>query len=748
MHDDAKQPGKASVLDVALAAHAAGLSVLPPHPTEKRPRLDWLRYQSEQMPVEQLRDELTDRLGIVTGYGNVEAVDFDLAGFACIAWRERAEAAAPGLVARLYVERSPSGGRHVIYRCSEIAGNTKLATLRLPAGAVGEHTVQRLGRPLSYTVADTDEGRMVTIGSGKPVKATRQRDGTMAAKVCPIETRGTGGWLIVAPSPGYVIERGSLADLPEITPAERQVLIDAAVALSDAEPVASVPAAAGPDSERPGDTYNASGDHVELLMRNGWTLDHTEGANEHWTRPGKDSGTSATWHTGKRTFYLFSSSVGELEPEQGHSLFAVRAALEHAGDLSACARAIRAEQRPVAAPTPTAAEQRPEPRIILRSHADRMRERFTPPPMLIAGCLPRGAAGAIFARPGAGKSLVGVELARCVASGDPFAGRSVEQGRVIYCCQDSPASTERRMLAIDADVAANISTVCRLPSLPGGLDDLRAAVEAVNTSPGLPLRLLVLDTWDSARSHSDGGWAGQDGLVEGIMSGLRQMAEDYGIGVIVVHHTTRGDDSRARGSAVFDAKCDWMASVTGDGHTVALESTKVRDGEQGRVGSWRITAVAVGEAMVPILATVDAEAHPVATTDADALVGFLASHDGKHTARTLRECLSLSGSVLERLTDEARRQGWIAPGGYSLTAAGRGRADDLLLGEAGQTGTPTGTPGQTNRDGAGQTANTVRPTGTDHRDAPSLSHRPVSIGNGRDGHRDGDGVEGRRRGAL
>jgi len=265
------------------------------------------------------------------------------------------------------------------------------------------------------------------------------------------------------------------------------------------------------------------------------------------------------------------------------------------------------------------------------------------------------------------------------------------------------------------------------------MDDLRAAIEALNASPGLPLRLVVLDTWDSARTHSDGGWAGQDGLVEGIMSGLRQMAEDYSIGVVVVHHTTRGDDSRARGSAVFDAKCDWMASVTGDGHTIALDSTKVRDGEEGRVGTWSITGVVVGEAVVPVLTPCDGEAKPVeaaADQRMPSMVAYLASHPGKHTARSLQERLGWKSlSYVTAAAQSARAAGHMEPSSYTLTAAGIAFADsvltvqnnDLCSDPLEQSVLPT--HGRTE-----QTVNTVRSDRTDIR-TPNVCSTPPPVCN-------------------
>lgn len=96
-------------------------------------------------------------------------------------------------------------------------------------------------------------------------------------------------------------------------------------------------------SDKPGDQYSMQGDHTELLTQHGWEHDHTDGMNEHWTRPGKTGGTSATWHTQRRIFYPFTSSVDGLEADKGYSLFSLRGILAFGGDYAAAAAAVRSE---------------------------------------------------------------------------------------------------------------------------------------------------------------------------------------------------------------------------------------------------------------------------------------------------------------------------------------------------------------------------------------------------------------------
>ena len=96
-------------------------------------------------------------------------------------------------------------------------------------------------------------------------------------------------------------------------------------------------AMASGDNTRPGDDFNARGDVAALLKRHGWRPCGVRGdGNQHWTRPGKPHGTSATLKDG--VFYVFSSNAHPFEPNGAYSPFAVFAALEHGGDFEAAAR--------------------------------------------------------------------------------------------------------------------------------------------------------------------------------------------------------------------------------------------------------------------------------------------------------------------------------------------------------------------------------------------------------------------------
>jgi uncharacterized protein (DUF927 family) len=230
--------------------------------------------------------------------GNLEVMDFDKP--ALIAeWRELVDEAAPGLLARLIQIETPAGGLHVAYRCAEISGNKKLA--------------------------QSPDARTL------------------------IETRGQGGYVLTVGSPAachpsgklYRLLNGDLKAIPEITPAEREILFDCARsfnALVKADPETTARQSSG---LRPGDDYNARGDSRADLERHGWRYVRPGPLGELWRRPGKDRGVSAT-RFADGSLYDFSSNGAPFEPGRVYKPFSIRALLDFAGDFKATATALAA----------------------------------------------------------------------------------------------------------------------------------------------------------------------------------------------------------------------------------------------------------------------------------------------------------------------------------------------------------------------------------------------------------------------
>jgi hypothetical protein len=543
MHEQTINGLNGSVGSHAAACVAAGLCALPAtrRGDEKRVALaSWKPFQSRRPSEDEIRSWFAADGGamcLVCGAvsGNLEMIDFDLGGEAFDAWRHAVEAAAPGLVAKLVVESTPSGGRHVVYRSmSAVSGNLKLAQRRIEA----------------------DGPEPIVVGA-KSYVPRQDASGAWAITVTMIETRGEGGLFLCAPSEGYVVLQGDLRNPPVVTADERDLLLGSAWALNEVpEPVVgrSEPTHASGAAVRPGDDFNRRGDPRDALRRCGWSLARP-GQNEHWRRPGKSSGTSATLKDG--TFYVFSSNAAPFEAHKGYSPFAVYALLEHGGDFAKAASALASEGFGTKAPDAAGVD------ISAFTAGDgglrrirTVRELGIAYPVLrppvIHGLLREGETMNVIASPKTGKSWLTIDLALSVATGRPWLGRfQTVRGDVLIIDNELHPETSSHRIPRVAEARgltlADIGDCVAVDNLRGRLQsllDLGPYFDAIE--PGR-FKVIVLDAF--YRFMPVGGDENDNGTMANIYNVIDSYADRLGCSFVLIHHSTKGSQS---GKSVTD----------------------------------------------------------------------------------------------------------------------------------------------------------------------------------------------------
>jgi hypothetical protein len=313
---------KTDILLTALEFANQGISVVPVATDgTKRPGIaSWKQYQETRPTTAELMTWFADAqgVGVICGKvsGNLEMLELEgraVADKMHLDLKEMAGNAGLGEVwDRInngYVEMTPSGGIHWLYRIDgEVPGNTKLA--RKPG----------------------DEDKVEVLA----------------------ETRGEGGFVIVAPTNGtchpsggaWTMLVGSAKSIPTLTVAERQGLHQLFATFDCVPKVEFVTEELAPKGGNltPGDDYNAKVTWEQVLEPLGWKKVYTNKAGvTSWRRPGKSEGISATTnHAGNDKFFVFSSST-QFEPERSYSKFAIFTLVEHQGDFTASARALRSQ---------------------------------------------------------------------------------------------------------------------------------------------------------------------------------------------------------------------------------------------------------------------------------------------------------------------------------------------------------------------------------------------------------------------
>ncbi len=322
----------------ALAYAEAGLSVLPLN-QDKSPALPtWKEYQSTIASTDRIHRWYSSApmgIGIVCGSvsKNIECLDIDEKyNVDPVSLLDQLnpllDVQASGLLSRLVHEISQNGGHHFVYRCKSIEGNLKLA-LRPTNQIEKEASIREKQQALR------DEGKSDQEIEEKNIKP--QESMTL------IETRGEGGYFACYPTPGYTLISGSFTDIPEITEEERRILFECAKSLNrfteEQKKVNGYPKKRTASIVRPGDDFNDRGDIRPVLKENGWKLVYTTKQNvQHWRRPGKKDGVSATFGREPNMFYVFSSNCSPLEPNTWYTKFALLALLSFNGNFADAAK--------------------------------------------------------------------------------------------------------------------------------------------------------------------------------------------------------------------------------------------------------------------------------------------------------------------------------------------------------------------------------------------------------------------------
>lgn len=280
-----------TALETAMALRAEGISCIPVN-ADKVPVIKSWRKFMETLPTEEEQAKwFCNGAGIALVAGAVQCIDIDekyRAGLKDQFELACREAGLGDVWDACVLQATPSGGYHLVFKtdCEPIR-NLKLAQ-----------------------------------------KANRE---------VLIETRGEGGYFLIAPSKGYKVVHGDLNFMPVLSKEDRDDLLDVARSLNEyvREDVTSHDFTSRAADLSPGDDFDQRGDLPELLRSHEWT--QTDAT--HWRRPGKDRGISASLGHVPGRFYVFSTST-EFEPEKPYKPYAVYAMLEHGGDFKAAMSAL------------------------------------------------------------------------------------------------------------------------------------------------------------------------------------------------------------------------------------------------------------------------------------------------------------------------------------------------------------------------------------------------------------------------
>ena len=308
------------IADKAMEFYSQGLSVFPVG-EDKIPAMKWAPFIQEARNPGDLAWKGRG-IGVAAGpVSDLLVIDFDAADRPELfrEWSERCLATVPEFDLAPVI-RTPSGGFHVYLRTPEDGHkNEKLAMTEDGKGVIfetrgkGGYVVTPGGHPRCHPAGEPYE----QVG-GTELEAWSE---------CHTFTEDEIETILNAarmhderPDHGDILDE----EAPWASPADR--------------PVSSFKLG------RPGDEFETRAEWADLLGEDGWELVRTDQQGvEYWRRPGKAKGWSATVNFGGYgKLRLFSSSMGNLQPDRFYSRFGYLIAARHGGDVLAAVDEIRA----------------------------------------------------------------------------------------------------------------------------------------------------------------------------------------------------------------------------------------------------------------------------------------------------------------------------------------------------------------------------------------------------------------------
>lgn len=565
------------LLQTARLLKSQGIACIPCR-EDKTPNLStWSPYREVLPTDEQLEkwfnNPETTSIAIVAG--QVQCLDIDTKNhekgthfFKEDFLKSVQESGLQDLIGNCVIQQTPSGGFHIIWKCTPKDRNQIIAKVKIR---------KKL----------------------KPI----------------IETRGEGGYFLIYPSPGYKILSSSIFEIPEISESDRESIYQAArnsvqndgmegdklqhCSVSNGSESAGQngekmgagqrsterknSAPSNPEKyfeksnletgEKPGEAYNQNSDLPALLRKHGWTQ---LGNSKHWRRPGKNEGVSATWDAMEHCpgrLWVFSTST-EFEPEKAYTPFQCYAILEHGSDFKQAAKVLYQQgYGSRAKPSQAQKQDSSEPRSGSSSEPSRFPpilswgeeedEEWLTPPELIKGMLYRGAKGMVAGPSKSRKTFVLTDLAVSVASGLPWLGFDTISCPVIYInleLQNFAYRSRRRQIQKAKNHVQDIPLFSwHLRGYAMTLEAIQEQLIRVCKLEGIGLIVL-----DPIYKIGDAGDENNAKEVGRLLNEFERLGKECNASTVFAHHYAKGTASdksaidRASGSGVWARDPDCM----------------------------------------------------------------------------------------------------------------------------------------------------------------------------------------------
>ncbi|MBI3768762.1 MAG: AAA family ATPase [Deltaproteobacteria bacterium] len=200
------------------------------------------------------------------------------------------------------------------------------------------------------------------------------------------------------------------------------------------------------------------------------------------------------------------------------------------------------------------------------------------PEALIHGICPTRGVVVVHADSGAGKTFLALDVSCAITMGEPWQGRAVKPGPILYLAAEGQAGLKDRVRAWMTRHCGE-EPLLRMKFLLQPLDPLGADFENLLQEllqwPHAPV-LIVIDTWSAclAVGGHDEDKARDVGRA---LAALQRFVTELGATVWILHHQGHVALGRARGSSALRAAADTEIALKRQGDVIVVSNTKQRD---------------------------------------------------------------------------------------------------------------------------------------------------------------------------
>lgn len=286
-----------------------GMGVIPVDSLKQPIIKTWGKYQIEPMSTEDAEKYFKNAWGIgmlMGGKHGLHAIDLDTKYFLVNDLLDRIKGAVPrDILAKMSVRETMSGGQHWVFSCKErTEGNQKLAQRHTTPEEKHEVYIK------AFQNYKTRENAL-KIASNEKVKVL-------------IETRSSGGYVLIPPTPGYKQIYGE--GFQELTGQEYDLLLETLRSFNEYTEIKK-----NRDIQRysnfdinPFKIADQRLDVLQLMEKSGWEISERRHKTVRLKRPGAISASSAIYDVESRILSVFTTSsvfdVGSYAPASVYTI--------------------------------------------------------------------------------------------------------------------------------------------------------------------------------------------------------------------------------------------------------------------------------------------------------------------------------------------------------------------------------------------------------------------------------------------